>query len=329
MNAEGVGMHFVIRIAMVVVVGGISLLQLAAPASAARWNDDPSRVSVYNFNIHRMDDRWGDWVRWVESDSGHRPDIFLVQDMDNDTERLRFQEFLGKKWGGTWYGRRGIPGEGWHTAIIWRAERFSQAKSRGWWGFGDADKSAPATCTDQADGSASDSANGAPAVQVRLFDKIGSRYVSAVSFKTPGASPDTCAWLNTRKVNFKLNEEGWSGGLLLMGTDSNSRDWDAASDGSGEWRCWYRGTNGDLGGTGCGNDKNANQGFRDPIFQACAGKRSCLDGEATRRNARIDYIFAKLGEGSMPRTSDQLTLPAAGPDGRYSDHRAIRSLIYY
>ena len=42
-----------------------------------------------------------------------------------------------------------------------------------------------------------------------------------------------------------------------------------------QWRCWYRGTNGDIGGNGCGDTKNANQGFRDPIYQLCGADRYC------------------------------------------------------
>lgn len=321
-------MRSVLKSVALIVGVSAALLLSAAPSRAARWNGDPTRVSVYNFNIHKMEDRWRAWVRWIERQDAHRPDVLLVQDMEDRAERQLFQDFLEATWGGTWSGLGGVSGAGgWHTAVIWRTERFDALKSRGWWGYGDATKDANATCTDEADGQ--DSPNGSPAVQVRLFDKIAEKYVSAVSFKTPGAAPDDCPWKNTRKFHFKLKEKGWSGRLLLVGTDANSRDWDKTGDNTGEYRCWYRGTNGDLGGNGCGDTENANQGFRDPIYQMCGGQRTCLDNNRTHGTSRIDYIFTKLGDGSLPQTSNSLTLPAGVRDGKFSDHRAIRSLISY
>ncbi len=316
-------------------LGGLAVLSPAAPASAAWWNTEPTRVSVYNFNIHKMDDRWGAWVRWVDSQNVPKPDILLLQDMENLTERRRFQSYLGEVWGGKWYGRGSVAGgKGWHTAIVWRAARFSDAKSRGWWGFGDP-RSAGSDCVDADDGTSADQANGAPAVQVRLYDKVAQAHVSAVSFKTPGASPDTCPWQNTKKVNQKLNEYGWSGDMLLMGTDANSRDWD-----EGAWRDWYCGTNGDIPADdpdtavdesgGCSDSPYENQGFRDPIYQLCGGDPKCLDPEHdTRSRSRIDFIFAKLGDGTLPKTSHADTIKRGGADGPFSDHRAIRSMIYY
>jgi len=327
-------MRFVSKL-LVVVLGGLASLVPASSAAAAWWNTESTRVSVYDFNIHKMDDRWDLWVGWIDRQNVPKPDILLLQDMENPTERKRFQAYLGEVWGGKWNGRGSVQGgKGWHAAIVWRTARFSDAKSRDWWGFGDP-PSAGSDCVDAADGSSADEPNGAPAVQVRLYDKVAQAHVSAVSFKTPGASPDSCPWQNTRKVNQKLNEYGWSGDILVMGTDSNSRDWD-----SGAWRDWYCGTNGDIPADdpnttvdesgGCSNSGYESQGFRDPIYRLCGGDPECLDPEHdTRSRSRIDFILAKLGDGTMPKTSHEDTVKQGSRRHVFSDHRAIRSMIYY
>lgn len=330
------------------------------PTAQASWkNDDSTRINVYNFNINRMDRKWRKWVDYIDGRTMPRPDIILLQDVDTVDERKNFQNYLGQTWGGTWYGRAGAMGSnGWHTAVVWRSERLNHVKSRGWWGWGDPDKGDPdddhvEECQDQDDNSIEEE-NGAPAVQVVLYDKIAKRYVSAVSFKTPGASPDWCPWRNTRKVNWKLNQDGWSGRVLVMGTDANSRDRDGD-----QWRCWYAGTNGDLGEQGCNDEEGGgngypntgNQGFRDPIYDYCdqettspSALRTCLEDHGTHSDRdghwhRIDFIFTKLGNGNMPQTSHRWTLPigpanCSNKDDNpstdcYSDHRSIRSMIYY
>ena len=324
---------------------GLSLAWV--PASGAQedtFNVDATRISVYDFNIHKMEGRWEDWVRDIDTAGIPKPDIILLQDLPNRRGRLAFQSFLGETWGDTWYGRAGVQGgTGWHTAIVWRAGRFESPKSRGWWGFGDPNnEDTRSVCVDGADNTSRDVPNGAPAVQVRLHDKIADRYVSAVSFKTPPSSPDDCPLANTQKVNSKLTETGWLGGILVMGTDANSRDWDVNADGLGRWRCWYLRTNGEVVDdpntthdetSACPSSETRDFSFRDPIFHLCRGDRTCLEGHATRRQVRIDFIFAKLRDGSMPRTSEDetetATLPRGGANGPYSDHRAIRTMIYY
>ena len=304
---------------------------LATPNHAlaqADFNDARTGLMVYDFNIHKMDDAWRAWIKDVEGGDLPKPDLLLVQDMESVAERLAFQEELEDVWGGTWIGRGHA--RGWHVAVIWRDERFAGGKTRTWWGFGDPNRSDDnPRCVDRPDGTSKDVNNGAPAIQVRLFDEIAERYVSAVSFKSSPRSTTNCPWFNARKVDRKLHQQGWSGGLLLMGTDANERDLDPETR---EWRCWYAGISAGVGQEGC--DGGANLGYADPIYDLCGGDKDCLLGDthATHHNkagtkqARIDYLFGRLRDG-VPETSQQETMPWGNP--KYSDHRAIRAFFAY
>lgn len=330
------------------IAGVIGMAAYPLPTLAAQTTEHPTvtpdRISVYNININKMDREWQDWIRWIDQNDVPIPDLILVQDMENATERLRFQRRLRDTFGGRWHGRGGAStGSGWHTAVVWRGARFDveTVKKRGWWGFGDpAPKDGNPLCLDdKPDGAASETHNGAPAVQVRLKDKLASdRFVSAVSFKTSGReTPKTCAWKNMRKVNFKLQQQGWTGDIMVMGTDANSSD---RAD-SGAWRCWYRGSNArivDANGTpepGC--FKQLNQRFYDPMYEKCSGDsrgvKACLtEDHFTRKSIRIDFIFAKLASDAPVQfdLSETQTLPwSLGSNKAMTDHRTQRTVIHY
>jgi len=313
----------VVGIATMVVAIGLCLGPLAPTSRAGYNNDDPAKVSVYDWNIHKMDLTWTGWGAHINSNNIAKPDLILLQDMESSTERVQFQNKLAEQLGGTWSGR-GF--SGWGTAIVWRDARFSQATSRTWWGWGD--KSGGTGCVDDADGTAQDAANGAPATQVRLHDDKADKWVSAVAFKTgPNGTDVACAWKNSKKVDNKLNESGWSGALLFMGMDQNAPDRD--SDSTSAWTCWYAGTNGSLGGNGCGGT-DGNQGYRDPIYVLCGPSNwTCFNNNDTRNENRIDYVLAKKGAGGMPTTSGEDTLPLGGTNGDWSDHRSVRALFNY
>lgn len=315
------------QLLMVILVAVPVVLPKDADAQA-QVNDDPGGLMVYDFNIHKMEDDWPAWIQYVQDGDLPKPDILLVQDMPSLAGRLEFQEELERIWGGKWIGRGHATG--WHVAVIWRDERFTGGKTRTWWGFGDPNRDDDSPrCVDRPDGSSRDVNNGAPAVQVRLYDEVGEHYVSAVSFKSSPRSTTNCPWFNARKVDRKLHNKHWSGGMLLMGTDANERDLDPETR---EWRCWYAGVSSGVDQPGC--DGGVNLGYADPIYDLCGGERECLLGEmhATHRNkggtklSRIDYIFGRLRSG-IPGTSMQETMPWGDPE--YSDHRAIRAFFAY
>jgi hypothetical protein len=328
-------MRKLVRVLILSWILGLLVGSLAPPAAAGWTNNNPARLSVYDWNIHKMEDTWRGWIRYIRDNNIPVPDLILLQDVGSLAERQQFQDALGNLLGGTWHGRGG--GTGYHWAVVWRAARFSSPKSRTFDIFG---------------GQECEFGAGWPAIQVRLYDDLGGFYVSAVSFKTPPhgtlAERAECAWRNSRRVNNMLREEGWSGRMLLMGTDANTRDRENRDDAS-SWLCHYSGTNGRLPGSGCDGFATGNLGYEDPIYTLCGGDDvDCFNQNATffgiDRN-RIDYLFAKLrrpnlGDEGIPLSGNTETLPKGrNADGSYcyswgcsidwSDHRSVRSLIDY
>lgn len=167
------------------------------------------------------------------------------------------------------------------------------------------------------------------------------RRIRRIAFdQSSGASPDDCAWWNTRKVNWKLNEEGWSGRVLVAGTDANSRDGDETSSGW-QWRCSYAGTNGDMSdGRGCDDSKNANQVTRS--ITTASSRQTYWRARRPTTGRIKGATAAGIGSTSSSRSSATATCPKPVNSGRcrsnddsdttndcWSDHRSIRSMIYY
>lgn len=96
---------------------------------------EATTLSVYNFNINKMEKNWPGWIAHIKESGRRLPDLIIVQDFESKSERLDFQKRLQEELGDTWYGRG--TAEGWHAAIVWRAGRFENPKSRTWRGFGD------------------------------------------------------------------------------------------------------------------------------------------------------------------------------------------------
>lgn len=295
------------------------------PANASVPNADPNSVSFYNWNVHLQDNNWRGLLQFIaDSPSLPTPDVFLLQDVQNETQRLAFRDEMKRLWpNDTWYTRGS--GTGYHWAIIWRAGRFSNATSRTFAVYGKKD-GLPCEF----------GGGGSDAIQLRIYDELKGAWVSAVSFKTSPLGDDvTCAWKNLKRVTSKLQESGWSGSLLVLGTDANAPD--RTGDAASSWTCWYNGANGDRGTTGCGGD--ANRGFRDPVYSSCLVQgESCFNSNDTHGTNRIDFLLGKLGSGAMPAVVSQNPLPfGRNADGSYcystscntifSDHRAIQAVF--
>lgn len=331
----------------VALLAALSVLASLSPVSAQPDKEDagvalalPDRLAVYDFNIHQMGDDWKGWVQYVKDNPDLPiPDILIVQDLpDPETHpsggRPALRSYLSSVEGfGVPYSVRANshqhPDIALERAVFWRNDRLGLLDFRrfnGWGGpKGDCVK---------------DAGNGY-AVQVRLEDKLRDtrNKVSVVSFKTrPDADNAWCPWKNTKFMNYKLTESGWSGALHIMGTDSNHEDWNPDLN---KWRCWYRGTNGSLG-KGCPDGADANRGYVDPIYVVCGGNKDCTSKENTTifktknfpdRRRRIDFIFAKAGNGNVPATDNAQTLPR-GPAGCsaeacFSDHNSVHSYVIY
>lgn len=264
------------------------------------------RLSVYNFNIHKMQDDWRGWIRYIQDQKLAPPHVVLLQDIEHDGDRAILQKALEKSFGGTWSGRGSD--RAWQTAIVWRAGRFSQPASRTWRGFGGT------RCTD--------GSQDAPAVQVRLYDKVARRWISAVSLKTPPGVDDECVWRNVQKVNANFKPP-WSGDVLIVGTDANS----PAQRPNGDWSPWYTRA---IRSRAAGLSKASRGAFCDPVADVCGRDASAFAAHATLGKQRVDYLLLRGPRGRPPKVVRQMTLPLKNAAGvKWSDHRSLHVEVAY
>lgn len=337
---KGTRIRFVLAIGLLgalLPVGPLSG-QSSCTAPAAAKNTATDRVVVYNFNIHKMDDvgddgrkMWRDWVDAVRDDEGaFMPDVLLLQDMEKASEAENLRAYLESQLCVTYNMRLStLDGDHNDAAIIFR-HRLGKPSARDFNGYGGQDG---ATCTEKHPGSMW--------LQMRLWDKRADHWIALASGKTNPQASEFCPYRNMKLVNGKLNDSGWSGALMIVGTDANSRDY-----ADGNYRCWYEPTVEDRPDENCPNVNAFKWAYSDPIYELCGDDRSCLDGAScpdqtcvqsanwtsVSRDAvrqRIDFIFAKRPGSAAPQTSEAETLPRGNSRGHYSDHRAIRASIHY
>jgi hypothetical protein len=262
-------------------------------------------VSLYDFNVHKMQDDWQGWISHIRESDLAPPDIVLLQDVENDAGRGVFQAALTQSFGGTWLGRSSH--REWQTAVVWRSDRFVRPTSRLWQGFGGED------CRD--------GSQDAPAIQVKLFDSIARKWISLVSLKTPPQVDDKCVLFNFRKVNNNFRPP-WTADLYVIGTDANAPDRDEA----GEWMTWYRKSVRSKAGELLDADSLR---FCDPILEACQADKALINEDhLTLRNTRIDFLLLRLASGRLPKIARSLTLPRGKP-AKWSDHRSVHVLLEY
>jgi hypothetical protein len=319
-----------------------------APAALAAPNNNPAFVQVYVNNVEnleKVDDGCpGDWQDLVHylSLQELRPDIFLVQQISNQGQLDLYTARLSSEFGEAYAGviaeaspaRMNSPcgSQKAHqtNAVIYRTGRFTL--------ISDPDASTKRWQSQAHDGTSCVNNDQARTKNVKamLHDDIADQDITVASIHWPTAAMDgpPCAESNAREAIAELLEDGYGGSLLIFGGDGNVTDTDA----SGDFRPWYAGLNGDLGGT---------HGYRDASYAGCADSgepiNECLAENWTiGGNRRIDYVFARRGDGTMPQMTyshtvtfnegDAADLEVTGTDRRdrsYSDHRAIRVRVHY
>ncbi len=140
------------------------------------------------------------------------------------------------------------------------------------------------------------------------------------------ASDPGCAEKNIQLTDAKMR--GVSGAnLLVWGVDSNESDY-----GSNGYKDWYNQANSQIAST-------LNYNWNDPIYEACAGSRSCLDDNwSGGAGGRIDFLFfnaaatSSHGHTVTYNEGDAADLQFTGSDRddlNYSGHRAQSARIYY
>ncbi|MDQ3982275.1 MAG: endonuclease/exonuclease/phosphatase family protein, partial [Actinomycetota bacterium] len=266
-----------------------------------------TRLSLFDFNIHKMRDDWPGWIRFVRDQRLRPPDIVFLQDVENDAARVEFQTALGEAFGGAWNGAGTDPE--WQTAIVWRKRRFTRATHRAWRGFGGK------TCVDDS--------QDAPAVQVKLYDTLAKKWVSLVSLKTPPQVDDSCVWSNVQKVDGSFRDE-WAADLCVIGTDANSPDRVA----TGDWASWYRNT---VRSTAAQLSASGTLGFCDPVADVCGLDRARADQHVTLKGkGRVDFLLLRTAARTAPSVVRQMTLPLGNASGvKWSDHHSVHAEVAY
>jgi hypothetical protein len=284
-------------------IHSMTLERIAAPTTPPSG----TRLSLYDFNVHKMQDDWRGWIEFIGGQRLRPPDIVLLQDIEHDADRLELQRALGDAFGGRWTGRG--TDSGWQTSVVWRARRFTRAAHRVWEGFGGG------TCVD--------GSQDAPAVQVKLFDTQAQRSVSLVSLKTPPEVPDECAGSNMQKVHDSFAGD-WAADLCVVGTDANS----PARTPEGSWSPWYQRT---VTSVRAGLTAPGSLGFLDPVADVIGTDESRFEEHVTLPGkGRVDFLLLRASADEPPVVVRQMTLPRGSVDGaKWSDHRCLHAEIAY
>lgn len=311
------------------------------PAAFTGVNSNPAFVQVYVNNVENLqttsDPCPGDWKDLFYYMKLHpSPDVFLVQQLSGQTQLNQLVQYMTDNLAGVFAGviaeanpkvmnsPCGAPKDYQTNAIIYRTGRLQPLGGK-------------QTFQVQAFYNGACQANYQSrtiAVKQRFHDLVANKDISVVSmhwstFSGTGADP-ACAEANAAQVDKELAALG--GELLIWGGDANEGDRNASDN----YKPWYQAANGDLGGK---------LGHRDAIFSLCAAGsavKACLANNWTIGSSnRIDFLFAKRGDGCKPMFSGQHTISFAeagqaaktltGVDSAqdYSDHRAVRAAIHY
>lgn len=312
------------------------LLSAPGPAPAAP-PEAPRRdyIQVYANNVENLKTVDavcpGDWqdLVFAMKRTDPAPDIFLVQQISNRTELNRLVRTMEAKLGHHYTGRIAIAdppnqparceGEKKQqtTAIVFDADRFRVLKADTW----RADRKTARGCENTTQ-------TRATALRLKLRDTLAGKDLTVASthWPTNNSGGHPCAAENAREAAAKVS--GWGGSLMIWGGDAN-----ITAGNAGDWKGWYRQTNGDLGGRA---------GYRDAMFHHCGRQAECLRSNWTIGGSnRIDYLWART-PGGMPAITAVHTVGfeeagradahytgADRADRHYSDHRAVRARIHY
>src|SRR4051794_296730 len=296
------------------------LLVAAAPAGAAKINKSARFLQVYDNNVENLETAKetcaGDWKALVRIAKRRTlaPDVFLVQQVSGAKQLKAYTDYLTKQLPGSYRGviaqarprtmrsPCGAAKSRETNAIVYRPGRLVPFGKKKTWR---ADSKHPKGCRD----SPQDRVVG---VRQVFFDRVARKGVAVGSIHWPtaqsGGAP--CTAENARETAKVLNAP--SANLRIVGGDANTRPSGA----------WYARMDGDLGGS---------YGFRDAVWGVCADRPACTADQWTiggpGNHRRIDFLWARLGPGGLPRigAAGTVSFGAAGERTAYSDHRAIRA----
>ncbi|CAM3178683.1 hypothetical protein [Stackebrandtia soli] len=330
---------------LLVAVIGVIVAPSAWAAPNAKANDNPGYLQVYDNNVENLPTAslsqcpgdWQDLVYYMRLQP-YKPDVYLVQQVSNAKQLSTLTKFLSKQLGETYKGviaeaspkKMGSPcgaKKAYQTnAIVYRAARLDLKKHDVWQVRAE---NAKGECV-------ANSQARTKTVKGLFYDKVAKKNVTIASahWATGKSGGPACATGNAKTLASKFPAGGYGASLYIVGGDFNY----GYRGSAGDWHPWYKSMNGSLDGR---------HNFRDVVYADCqAGSgsvKSCLKGNWTIGNgSRIDFLFAKRGNGTMPKVTaahtitfnqgddaDKKLTGGDRTDRDYSQHRAIRARIHY
>jgi len=293
--------------------------ELLAISGAGKVNDSPDYLTVYNNNTENMlparcgNGDWEKLFKYIKSRSTS-PDIFVLQQISNSAQLDALVARMSKELAGTYQGIIAIsnPGSMGYSsicgrlknqqtnAVIFRTDRFLYEAETKWRSDAPNDwKQGKGACKNLDD--TPHSQDRVENVAVRLYDRVAKKRLSVASMHWPTNTwyGSKCADANMKEADDAVDRLG--GTLKIVAGDANT------SKGSKGW--W--------------NDAH-DFGFRDPIAEACPSK-GCPASTDTLHSRRIDFMLVKGGHGF----SGSQTINEKSTGGKYSNHRALFSKVFY
>lgn len=319
-----------------------------------RTNTNANRLVVYSNNVENMIFDWNDLVHFM-AEEPLRPDLFLLQQVSGkkgiDRMASVMQRRLGVGYKGvvaqnrpddTRFQAQVVPRPPVTTGVIWRTKRFDFVSKETWMPWGRGFKNQPKRCDVRSNHS------GYESIRVKLWDKVAKKHIVVVSLRHWTWKP--CSTKNVFEIDRGVANGpnahhglGSQAALHIVAGDFNDRLFES----NGDYKCWYKEMNRGLGARGCAN--RSMDGFTDPLFESCDGKKPCV-----RSKAGIDHIFVRRSDGKKARTSHyrvvgfddahRASVRATGRDANsnvrsvdgwvdqgenYSQHRARRAYVFY
>jgi hypothetical protein len=324
-------------------------LEAPAPASpealgtatqASAVNENAGFLMVYNVNYENLptpnEQCAGDWQDLVYSMKAqtYSPDVIIVHQMSGAAQAAQLARFVEDTLPGQYASIVAEanpspmnspcgPAKDYQTnAIIYRTGRLQPVTGtkETWQVY----KGANGACVRN---------NQSRSIGVRMAftDLINGKTVVLGSAHWPTmqdgpASDPSCAEQNLQLTDARMRDVSGAH-LRIWGVDANESD-----HGSNGYRDWYKQAMAQL-------PSALDYAWNDPIYEACAGGRSCLeDNWSGGAGGRIDFLFfnaaasASQGHTVTYNEGDAAALQFTGADREdlnYSGHRAQRARIHY
>jgi hypothetical protein len=344
--------------------GALGTTALLAPGSAhaaptySVVNNNTGFINVYVNNVENLETAgesacpgdWQDLIYYMKLQH-YSPDVFIVQQIANVDQARTLRDRLTSELSGIYdfviaknypesqsshcITASGVNEKRTQTnAIFYRTGRFDVAVGPDtWWSLADPDDNGHCQLSDQ---------DRALNVRVKLHDKVANKDVTVQSVHWPTSTSgggNGCADENIDKTVDMATSGSFGGNLRIVGMDANVTDLSTPGSTSSSFHNWYKKVNGQIVGS--------TYQYRDAIYSACGGSKSCLINNWTNNSPRrIDYLLANkytgITGGVMPAVTNGHTVTfnegdaadntVTGSDREdldYSEHRAVWAYVNY